>query len=142
MILFAAGLFVGAADTIPTKELLNNKLRRSLHYIVVNCVKFENNTCECPGGCMSYNENRSNPKCVLNNCWEWDIDKTECVENGPSFISAIVLQAIPFTGVFGGRIWKYGTMGFVRGCICYMFWSTVDFASMDMLFGFHVFKKQ
>jgi len=108
MILFAAGLFVGAADTIPTKELLNNKLRRSLHYIVVNCVKFENNTCECPGGCMSYNENRSNPKCVLDNCWEWDIDKTECVENGPSFISAIVLQAIPFTGVFGAG---FGNMG-------------------------------
>ena len=105
---FIATLFISAIATTTSFKEPSNKLRRSLHYTVVNCVKFENNTCECPGGCMKYNENRSNPRCVLNNCWEWDIDKTECMENGPNFISAIVLQGIPFTGIFGAG---FGNMG-------------------------------
>lgn len=89
----------------------SNKMRRRLSSIresVVNCVKFENNTCECPGGCMSYNKDPINPMCVLNKCWGWDTDKTECVETGPSFIPAIALQAIPFTGIFGSG---FGNMG-------------------------------
>lgn len=116
MIFFAIALFIGTTaipttTTTPFKEHSNNKLRHRLldeRETVVGCIKFENNTCECPGGCMKYNENRSTPGCVLNNCWEWDIDKTECMENGPNFISAIVLQGIPFTGIFGAG---FGNMG-------------------------------
>lgn len=74
----------------------------------VSCVKFENNKCTCPGGCMSYNNNSTNPKCLLKKCWGWDTDKTECIETGPNFMSAIVLQGIPFTGIFGAG---FGNMG-------------------------------
>ena len=88
-----------------------NTLRRGLLggiESIVPCLKIENNTCECPGGCMNYNKNSSYPMCVLKECWGWDTDKTECVQIGPSFIPAITLQAIPFTGVFGAG---FGNMG-------------------------------
>ena len=105
-----APVITNLLDKVITQPSQKN-LRRSLSggvEMVVSCVKFENNTCTCPGGCMSYNNDPTNPKCLLKKCWGWDTDKTECIETGPSFMSAIVLQGIPFTGIFGAG---FGNMG-------------------------------
>lgn len=99
---------LGTGLTQPTQNKLRHSSKSGGIESMVSCVKFENNTCTCPGGCMSYNDDPTDPKCVLNKCWEWDTDKTDCVETGPNFTPAIVLQAIPFTGVFGAG---FGNMG-------------------------------
>jgi len=61
----------------------------------------------CPGGCMTIADNTSN-YCILKKCWTWDSDETICKGTGPKFTPAIVLQAIPLTGVFGAG---FGNMG-------------------------------
>ena len=62
--------------------------------------------CVCPGACMT--PNNSTKKCQLKKCYGWDKNLGICKETGPDFTSAIVLQAIPFTGFFGSG---FGNMG-------------------------------
>ena len=53
----------------------------------------------CPGSCMELVNN--NTKCILKKCYSWNKELNECEETGPKFVPALVLQAIPVTGVFG-----------------------------------------
>ena len=64
-------------------------------------------TCTCPGGCMIKPQNDTN-YCTLKSCWKWDPDESACKGTGPKFTPAIVLQGIPFTGIFGSG---FGNMG-------------------------------
>ena len=84
--------------------------RRELSdFIVTNkkipCASLDNGVCKCPGPCM---DGYKNGTCILKTCYSWDEDLATCKETGPEFTPAIVLQAIPFTGVFGSG---FGNMG-------------------------------
>ena len=56
------------------------------------CVKWDNNTQTC------YNMD----------CWKYDSIKEECLQDGKSWLPAIILQSIPFTGVFGSGFGNIG----------------------------------
>lgn len=84
---------------------LRNK-RKLLETNSIPCKSGSINSCECPGACMIPN-NLTN-QCNLKKCYGWDSNLGECHETGPKFIPAIVLQVIPFTGVFGSG---FGNMG-------------------------------
>ena len=62
--------------------------------------------CECPGSCMKQKDNSS--YCVVKKCYKWNSDLNKCENDGKDRISALVLQSIPFTGVFGSG---YGNIG-------------------------------
>ena len=72
----------------------------------VKCSSGENSTCVCPGACMV--EPTTGDYCTLKKCWKWNVNEAKCQGSGPDFTSAIVLQAIPFTGAFGSG---FGNMG-------------------------------
>ena len=70
-------------------------------------------SCVCPDtnkrdhtGCLKYEE--SIDGCRPINCWKWNEVKNQCEEDGKPFLPAIILQGIPFTGVFGSG---FGNMG-------------------------------
>ena len=81
---------------------LSNKLTE-----VVKCTSGSGSSCVCPGGCMAPVGNNSD-MCQIKTCWYWDIDETKCKGTGPKWVPAIVLQGVPFTGVFGAG---FGNMG-------------------------------
>ena len=89
----------------------------------IECESNINNSCVCPGNCLSYDN--STGYCQPQNCWKWNEMKSECVEDGKAFIPAIILQAIPFTGMFGagfGNIGRWDIFGaymglFFGGCL-------------------------
>lgn len=56
------------------------------------CVKWDNTTQTC------YNMD----------CWKYDAIKQECIADGKPWLPAIILQSIPFTGMFGSG---FGNMG-------------------------------
>ncbi len=56
------------------------------------CVKWDNNTQTC------YNMD----------CWKYDSIKEECLQDGKPWLPAIILQSIPFTGVFGSGFGNIG----------------------------------
>jgi hypothetical protein len=79
--------------------------------------------CVCPNTeCLKYINKTGG--CHPINCWKWNKIKTECEEDGKPFMSAIILQSIPFTGYFGsgfgnmGRWDIFGTYWLVIGCGC------------------------
>ena len=83
----------------------NSFRNRKLDNIVsdkIKCITL-NNTCNCPKDC---NILRNYSNCEINNCWDWD--SKECIWTGPNYKSAIILQSIPFTGIFGAG---FGNMG-------------------------------
>jgi len=86
---------------------LRNRRLSAVSSQTVPCVSRADNKCECPGSCM-VPTNDTSPICKLNKCYGWDTNLGKCVETGPKFTPALVLQAIPFTGVFGSG---FGNMG-------------------------------
>ena len=72
---------------------------------LIPCGSREDGICKCPGPCMDVYKNTT---CILKKCYNWDANLETCKEAGPEYTSAIVLQAIPFTGVFGAGL---GNMG-------------------------------
>ena len=95
--------------------------------------------CTCPGKCLTYQNVTGG--CHPNNCWKWDDVNDKCEIAGKDFVGPMVLQAIPFTGVFGsgwgnmGR-WDifniymavvFGPFGVLLiGCCCMMFGCTAQ----------------
>ena len=74
-------------------------------------------TCVCPGKCLYPIHNQT---CQPLDCWKWDTVKELCVEDGPSFTPAVVLQAIPFTGIVGagfGNMGRWDLFGIAMGSI-------------------------
>jgi hypothetical protein len=87
-----------------------NRLLKSENVVSdkIKCIEF-NNTCNCPGECMSIKEQY----CIIDNCWEWD-KNLGCSETGPNYNTALILQAVPFTGIFGagfGNIGRWDLFG-------------------------------
>ena len=74
--------------------------------------------CVCPGKCLTYYN--STGGCHPNDCWKWSNMKSTCEEDGRPFIPAIVLQAIPVTGVFGsgwGNIGRWDIFGYYMAVV-------------------------
>ena len=72
----------------------------------------------CPGSCMELVNN--NTKCILKKCYSWDKELNKCEEAGPKFVPALVLQAIPVTGVFGsgfGNMGRWDIFGIYMGVV-------------------------
>lgn len=90
-------------------ESNNLRKKRSLTTIstdMVNCVSVENGVCICPGICMEPYKN--NTICKLIDCYGWNTNIGECHQTGPDYTSAIILQALPFTGIFGSGFGNIG----------------------------------
>jgi len=86
----------------------------------IQCKYIENKpgVCVCPGSCMT-NENNST-FCVLKKCYKWDSDLEKCEKSGANFVGPLVLQAIPFTGIFGsgfGNIGRWDLFGLYMGIL-------------------------
>ena len=56
-------------------------------------------------GCLVWDNNTQN--CYTVDCWKWDTIKQSCIGQ-KDFVGPMVLQSIPFTGVFGSG---FGNMG-------------------------------
>ena len=56
--------------------------------------------------------------CSLKKCYAWDQDLGACKETGHNYVTPLVLQAIPFTGIFGsgfGNIGRWDLFGMYLG---------------------------
>jgi hypothetical protein len=74
----------------------------------IPCNKGTNGTgCVCPNiHCLIYNDKING--CHPIDCWKWNSIKQSCEETGREMLGPLVLQGIPFTGVFGSG---FGNMG-------------------------------
>ena len=81
----------------------------------VNCT-FRDNVCKCPYSCYEQYENEK--YCVVKKCYTYDENLGQCKQQGYHSTGPIVLQAIPFTGVFGsgfGNIGRWDLFGIYMG---------------------------
>ena len=102
---FKALIFIFFAYSVSANNLrMLNEVKTDQFYPCVEDIT--QGTCACPGSCMELVYN--NTECRLKNCYSWNKELNKCEEVGPAFVSAIVLQAIPVTGIFGAG---FGNMG-------------------------------
>jgi hypothetical protein len=69
---------------------------------------------------MNVAGNNTDVYCELKKCFKWNEDEGKCEGTGSKYISAIVLQSIPVTGIFGagfGNIGRWDWFGIVFGGI-------------------------
>jgi len=105
-------------------NIRGRELRNLINIEPIPCNPGTNGTsCICPNiECLEYSEKIHG--CHPIDCWKWNKIKTQCEEVGKPYISAVVLQAIPFTGYLGsgfgnmGRWDIFGTYWLVIGCGC------------------------
>ncbi len=92
------------------------------------CVPNSNTTttCSCQAACLepesSSNTWKGKRVCIVKTCYSYDpnLGAAGCKDAGPSFVSALVLQAIPFTGVFGsgfGNMGRWDLFGIAMGML-------------------------
>ena len=62
--------------------------------------------CKCPYPCLEQVKNEN--YCLAKKCYEVDKNLGECKEKGYDHVAPLVLQAIPFTGVFGSGFANMG----------------------------------
>jgi hypothetical protein len=70
-----------------------------------NCTGLPNK-CECPYPCLEQVKNEN--YCIAKKCYIFDNNLGQCKKSGKDHIAPLVLQVIPFTGVFGSG---FGNMG-------------------------------
>lgn len=114
--LFITLLLVNIVNSSSTQRVItptqrvNTKIKRILQnsFKPIPCNPGTNRTsCVCPNiNCLKYNEKIDG--CRPINCWKWNTIKQNCENAGKEFLPALVLQAIPITGVFGSG---FGNMG-------------------------------
>ena len=85
-----------------------DNLRSATVYEYIPCVSkdFE---CVCPGTCLI----NSTKGCYPKDCWKYD-NTNGCAKSGKKWLPAMILQAIPVTGVFGsgfGNLGKWDIFG-------------------------------
>jgi len=74
--------------------------------------------CVCPQACLEQVENTN--YCKMKKCYTWDENLGKCDESGKDFVAPLVLQAIPFTGIFGsgfGNIGRWDIFGLYMGVL-------------------------
>tara|TARA_B110000902_G_C14189585_1_gene543636 strand:+ start:238 stop:858 length:621 start_codon:yes stop_codon:yes gene_type:complete len=106
-ILIISVIFQSILLTFSNANILRRRSRNLNMIDNIKCLPNTNGSnCICPGKCLTY-DNYTN-FCQPLDCWKWNDMKSECIEDGKSFVSAIVLQSIPITGIFGSG---FGNMG-------------------------------
>lgn len=75
--------------------------------------------CICPGNCLTYYNITGG--CHPNDCWKWDAMKNQCQEDGKPYMPAIILQGIPFTGIFGSGFGNMGRWDIFLNYMLYIF---------------------
>ena len=86
-------------------NLLRHTQRNLVEKTKFNCTGSPTN-CKCPYPCLEQFEKSS--YCVEKKCYKFDENLGQCKEDGYDHYTPLVLQAIPFTGVFGAG---FGNMG-------------------------------
>ena len=95
-----------------------------------NCTGLPNK-CECPYPCLEQVKNEN--YCIAKKCYTFDDNLGECKKTGHNHVGPLVLQAIPFTGVFGsgfGNIGRWDLFGMYMG----IFFGGCCFIIMSSLF--------
>lgn len=106
--LFALFCYSASAKNITRLRYSSNNRELSENIVVIkkeNCT-FVNSVCKCPYSC--YEQYKNENYCVAKKCYVYDENLAKCRQDGLSSTGPIVLQAIPFTGVFGSG---FGNMG-------------------------------
>jgi len=122
----------GELGTIKTSPAVHNagssSLREPRRVTVTTptypCDAGNTTTCKCPAACMEpdsvANTWKGKRVCIVKRCYTYDPNLAQCKDDGPDFTSAIVLQAIPFTGAFGagfGNMGRWDLFGVAMGLI-------------------------
>jgi len=127
--LFKACLYILIAQFVIWFALSDQSLLRSLNTVrtesgkkqvpTTNCTYHDANVCECPYSCFEPDEN--NKHCVIKKCYEIEQSSIvngepilSCKQIGKDHVAPLVLQAIPFTGIFGsgfGNIGRWDLFG-------------------------------
>lgn len=98
-------IWFSRADTTSLRNT-NRELTESVNtYKRVNC-SYVDSKCVCPYTC--YEQMESENFCVAKKCYSYDSSLGQCKREGRNAIGPIVLQAIPFTGVFGSGFGNIG----------------------------------
>tara|TARA_B100001996_G_C18498954_1_gene530732 strand:- start:33 stop:626 length:594 start_codon:yes stop_codon:yes gene_type:complete len=74
--------------------------------------------CECPYPCLEQVKNEN--YCIAKKCYKFDNDLGQCKKAGHDHVAPLVLQAIPFTAVFGsgfGNIGRWDLFGMYMGIL-------------------------
>ena len=86
--------------------------------------------CECPYPCLEQVKNEN--YCIAKKCYTFDTNLGQCKKSGTDHVAPLVLQAIPFTGVFGSGFGNMGRwdlfgmyMGVLFGGCCFLLMSVV-----------------
>tara|TARA_B100001093_G_scaffold487591_1_gene523997 strand:+ start:2523 stop:3143 length:621 start_codon:yes stop_codon:yes gene_type:complete len=86
--------------------------------------------CDCPYPCLEQYKNEN--YCIAKKCYEFDKDLGKCKKSGIDHTGPLVLQAIPFTGMFGSGFGNMGRwdifgmyMGIFFGGCCFIIVSTI-----------------
>ena len=89
---------------------------------VVDSTKFNctglPNKCECPYPCLEQVKNEN--YCIAKKCYTFDNNLGQCKKAGHDHVAPLVLQAIPFTAVFGsgfGNIGRWDLFGMYMGIL-------------------------
>ena len=88
--------------------------------------------CICPGNCLTYYN--STGGCHPNDCWKWNTIKNQCEEDGKPYIPALVLQGIPFTGMFGSGFGNMGRWDIFLNYMMYIFGGCIAICCLNMCF--------
>ena len=89
---------------------------------VVDSTKFNctglPNKCDCPYPCLEQVKNEN--YCIAKKCYTFDNNLGQCKKAGHDHVAPLVLQAIPFTAVFGsgfGNIGRWDLFGMYMGIL-------------------------
>lgn len=101
---------------------------------VVDSTKFNctglPNKCKCPYPCLEQVKNEN--YCIAKKCYTFDNNLGQCKKSGHDHVAPLVLQAIPFTAVFGSGFGNIGRwdlfgmyMGILFGGCCFLIMSAM-----------------
>tara|TARA_Y100000816_G_C26107240_1_gene588798 strand:+ start:2849 stop:3592 length:744 start_codon:yes stop_codon:yes gene_type:complete len=97
---------LNAKDMINTKDTLYPSYKNLRGRIMIVSEVSPSSDGNCPGSCMLFDN--TTKKCNVKKCYGWDNNLGKCYHTGKSQTTALILQGIPFTGVFGSGFGNIG----------------------------------
>jgi len=98
-------------------RILNTKSAVAVDSPKFNCTGLPTK-CECPYPCLEQVKNEN--YCIAKKCYTFDNNLGQCKKAGHDHVAPLVLQAIPFTAVFGsgfGNIGRWDLFGMYMGIL-------------------------
>ena len=123
-LIFQLILWLTEANNITKLRYTERELIETFHTTTKANCSFIDNVCKCPYTC--YEQYKNENYCIVKKCYKYDINLGKCKQDGYDSTAPIVLQAIPFTGIFGsgfGNIGRWDLFGIYMGimfggCCC------------------------